>query len=193
MERSEHQRLSEDRVPVFPAAHPQRSAIGAAMHPTAKKTIAVGLLTAPMLGLMILGGAFLLSPSRPAAQPWHLIASLSELPDDGTPLLRPVYGKRFDAWTRLPDEWICDVFVRKEPNTTNVSVVPAWHHGNWRIPLRYDEHENKYVSICWNVAFDLHGKEITTLGMTRIGLDLDELPLKVIDDEIWVCHDATPN
>lgn len=112
------------------------------MHPTAKKTIALGALTSPMLGLMMLGGVFLLSPQTPPDQPWHLVASVSELPDDGTPVLMPVFGNRFDAWTRLPDERICDVFVRKEPSTTRVSVIPSWHHGDLRIPLVYDGREN---------------------------------------------------
>jgi len=161
------------------------------MHATAKKVIASCAMTAPILGLMIVGGAFLLSPQSPTTQSWHLIASMSELPDDGTPMLMPVFEKRFDAWTRLPDERVCDVFVRKEPRTTRVSVTPSWHHGDLRIPIRYDDRENKYVSVCWNVAFDMQGKEIITPGMKPIGLDLGMLPVKVNHNEIWVCVDAT--
>jgi hypothetical protein len=169
----------------------KNSAPGGKMHPIAKKTIALSAMAAPMLGLMIVGGEFLLSPQSPAPQSWHLIASMSELPNDGTPVLLPVFEERFDAWTRLPDERVYDVCVRKEPSTTRVSVTPSWHHGDLRIPIRYDDRENKYVSVCWNVAFDMQGKEITTPGMKPIGFDLGMLPVKVNHNELWVCVDAT--
>ncbi len=143
--------------------------------------------------LMHAFAGFLPTVGHPSAVAFgYLIGSVFELPVDGTPVLRPVFGKRFDAWARLPDERICDVFVRREPRTMRVSVAPSWHHGDLRIPIRYDDRKNRYASVCWNVAFDMKGKEITNTGMKPIGFDLGMLPVQVDRNEIWVCLDSTP-
>ena len=162
------------------------------MHSAATKAIAVAVMSVPMLGFMMLGAAFLLSPHGPAPESWHLIGSVSDLPDDGLPVLIPVFGKHFDAWTRLPDEKISNVFVRKEPGTTKVSAALAWHHGQFRIPIRYDQSEHKYVSACWNVEFDLQGHEIIERGIKPIGFNLVMPPVEVEHKAIWVCLDSTP-
>ena len=162
------------------------------MHPATTKAIALTVMSVPMLGFMMLGAAFLLSPHGPATESWHLVGSVADLPEDGTPVLMPVFGKHFDAWTRLPNERISDVFVRKVPETMKVSAALAWHHDQLRIPIRYEQREHKYISVCWNVEFDLQGHEIIGRGGKRVGFKLVMLPVEVENNSIWVCLDSTP-
>jgi hypothetical protein len=162
------------------------------MHPTAMKVIAITAIVVPMLGLILIGTAFLLDGHDTPSRSWHRVARLSELPNDGTPVLIPVYRQRFDAWMRLPDERIWDVYVRKETGSDNVSVVQSWHHSHLRIPIRYDSEEKQYVSLCWNVAFDMQGRQLTDRETKTEPIDFDiaVLPVKVNDGEVWVRIDA---
>jgi hypothetical protein len=161
------------------------------MHPTAMKSIAIIAISAPMLGLLSLGTAFLLDTYDTPSRSWHRVASMSELPDDGTPVLKPVYAQRFDAWMRLPDERLWDVYLRKETEFNRVSVVHSWHHPKLRMPILYDSTKKQYVSPCWNVAFDMQGKQLTDRGKKAIGVDLDVMPVRVADGEVWVRFDST--
>lgn len=156
------------------------------MHSTTKKSFAITAIAAPLLALLFLGTAFLVGARDIATQSWFVVAKTSELPSDGTPILKTVSAKRIDAWERLPDKPICDVFVRKSQNADGASVVYTWHHDSFRIPLRYDPLTKQYVSVCWNLAFDMQGKEVIEKESIPTGLRLTQLPVQVVDGIVWV-------
>lgn len=156
------------------------------MHFTTKKSIAMTAIAAPQLALLFLSFAFLVGASDTPEEAWCFVAKTSELPSDGTPVLKTVSAKQFDAWMRLPDQPICDVFVRKSRNADGASVMHSWHHDEFRIPLRYDEITRQYVSVCWKVAFDLQGKEVRGKEDSAMRSNLAQLPVQVADGVIWV-------
>jgi hypothetical protein len=160
------------------------------MH-AAKGVLAFSALIVPILGAAWLGAGFLTFRHKPPMQSKFYVTSLSELPDDGTPVLKAVYQKQYDAWTRLPDQRIGNVFVRKDPMTARVSIFRSSHHAEFRIPLRYEAEAKQYVSCWWNVAFDLRGKEIRKLCAQASGFDMTSLPLQIRDEGVWVCVPAT--
>jgi hypothetical protein len=160
------------------------------MHSTTTKSIALTAIAAPMFVLLFLCTAFLVGARDTATQSWFLVAKTSDLPSDGTPLLKTVSAKRFDAWMRLPDKPICDVFVRKSQNADGASVVHSWHHDQFRIPIRYDQKSHQYVSVCWNIACDLQGREVIEKESPPTGLSLTPLPVRVADGAVWVRLDG---
>ncbi len=160
------------------------------MHSTTKKSIALIAIAVPMLAILFLCVAFLVGAKDTETQSWLYVAKTSELPGDGTPIMKTVSVTQFDAWTRLPDKPICQVFVRKSLSADAASVMYTWHHDGFKIPLRYDPITQRYVSICWNVTFDLQGKEVTGKGSIPSDLSVTQLPAKVIDDVVWVRLDG---
>ena len=160
------------------------------MQPAKKKSIALTALAAPPLTLLLLSIAFLVGASDAPKQSWFLVAKTSELPSDGSPILKTVSAKQFDAWTRLPDKPVCNVFVRKSHNADGVSAVHSWHHDAFRIPLRFDEVTQQYVSACWNVAFDIQGNEVSGKESIPMSSKLAQLPVHVADGVVWVKLDG---
>ena len=156
------------------------------MESTMKKSIAILAAMSPILALLFFCGVFLVDSRGTPKQSWFLAANTSELPSDGAPLLKTISVKQFDAWMRLPDRPILDVFVRRSGNAEGASVVPAWHHDSFRIPLRYDQIKKQYVSVCWKIAFDMQGKEISQSESLRTGSSLTQLPVQVVDGDVWV-------
>ncbi len=156
------------------------------MNATMKRSIAMASIVAPIMAMLFLSISFLMGASGPQEESWFLVAELSDLPTDGTPIHKTVSAKHFDAWTRLPDRPILDVFIRRSGNANDASVVPSWHHDSFRIPLRYDHRKKQYVSVCWNVAFDMQGKEVSDSESVRTGSSLTQLPVQVVGGDVWV-------
>jgi hypothetical protein len=166
------------------------------MRPFIKQSLTIVALVLPLLGLLLLGAAFL--SGAPVAPPsaWRFVAMQSELPDDGTPLLKTVYEGRHDAWLQLPDRPLGNVFVRKEPGTAHPFAVAAWHRGKLQIPIEFDLEKQCYQSVCWNVAFDLHGRQLLQPGHVRDESDLAVLPVQIRQNAVWVnldSHDSPAN
>ena len=160
------------------------------MPSTVKKIVAIAGLIAPFVGLMALGAAFLVARHGHHLPSCYIAASTLELPMDGTPLLKQVYAKRFDAWQTLPDEQVSEVFVRMVPDTQQVLVLSAWHDASLRIPIRYDRKKHIYVSCCRNDTFDLDGRNQSGREPNAARSDLAKIPVQVFDDgKRWICLD----
>lgn len=152
------------------------------MRPNTMKVLALAAIVAPFCFLFSLGTVFLTGVVQTPSPTWYRVGLLSDFANDGTPQLTTVYAKRRDAWMQQPDRRVCEVFVRRHPETDAILIVPPWH--SWRIPIRYNSLRKQYESCCWKVRFDLDGREYGD-SETRAG-DLTPLLARVQESEIWV-------
>lgn len=146
------------------------------------------------LALVGAGFIFLRGPVRQESPVgWVAVASLSSLRNDGSPQPHVVRVPQFDAWTRLPDCVIGGVFVRRLPGTRQVIALRADHHRSLHIPVIYDETARLFRSSCWQVQveFDLDGQEIERIGESRMGDELQKLPVRIADDVVWVQYGSS--
>lgn len=122
-------------------------------------------------------------PERGPAE-WIVVGKLSELPNDGEPHLRAVMAAQVDAWRRLPDRPIGDVFLRRQPGSEWVTVLQARHGGDLRIPVEYDARAKEFRSCCWKVSFDLEGSALGGAGLYRN--HMRRIAYRIVDDAVQV-------
>ncbi len=121
------------------------------------------------------------------------VASLTAVPDDGVPRQFAIVADRTDSWSRLPNEPIGAIYLRRkkgeeEPQAFN-AICP--HAGCF---VGYTAERNLFQCPCHNSAFQLDGSIIQPSPSPRA---MDELPceIRTVDgrQEIWVqFHDFLP-
>jgi hypothetical protein len=133
------------------------------------------------------GVAFLTTPARePSPSGWFFVGQLSSIPENGVPQRLPLLAPQVDAWARHHDDVVGYVFVRRIPGSQKIIALRTEHHDGFRIPVTYDDQAEVYRSKCWDVQFDLNGKEITERGKAGMGERMESLSVEVAGDGIFV-------
>lgn len=152
--------------------------------------IAIVLLALVPLGTLGLASAAFLAPHRePAPGPWFKVATLGDLREDGEPIRAMITVPAHDAWAQLPDRFIGYVFVRRLPGDAAVVALRAEHHPFLHIAVNYDATKRLFHSTCWNLSFDLDGKEIMTDDLPPVGHEIERLPVHLDGADIWVRYE----
>ncbi|MDB5340313.1 MAG: (2Fe-2S)-binding protein [Planctomycetaceae bacterium] len=157
------------------------------MHSIVSKTVALVLLVVPLTSLGVLGFVFLASPPplRPSAR-WLSVAPTSQIPANGQPTFLPIMAPRYDAWTRLSDQIVGHVFVRRDLATNDIKVVSAVH-GPLAVPVDYDQQAGCFISRCFGVRFDINGTAITDRNVIPShAADMPAVDFTIVDDVLFV-------
>ncbi len=115
------------------------------------------------------------------------VATLDSVPDDGIPRFFPVVADRTDAWNRYLDEPIGAVFLRREPNSTELQCLNAiCPHAGCSVPFNIPD--NQFQCPCHNSNFEADGTRLNPEACPS-PRDLDTLavdPERLKDGEVWV-------
>ena len=123
------------------------------------KTAIFALASIIVLTLALPSAAFLAAPSNSQHQvQWIRVASVSSLPEDGTPRLMPIRLARRVDWTRMPEETIGHVFLRRTPEAG--AVVALTPHHSRGAAVAYDVEKRCFRCTCWGVEFDRNGNPL---------------------------------
>ncbi len=157
------------------------------MHSYAKKTIAIALLIAPVTLLGVVGVIFVVSPPRSRSDfLWLSVAPISRIPADGQPALLPIIAPRHDAWMRLRDEIVGQVFARRDLATNEIQVI-SWLHGPLSVPVDFDPRSGGFISRCFDVRFDINGTVIPNgHGNSSPADGMHAVDFTVIDNVLFV-------
>lgn len=113
------------------------------------------------------------------------VAPLTALPDDGVPRQFPVIADRQDAWTRMPNEAIGAVYLRRKPGSEEVEAFNATcpHAGCF---VAFNRSRDAFQCPCHDSAFGVDGQR--AFGPSP--RDLDRLDAEVRQSgeqkELWV-------
>jgi menaquinol-cytochrome c reductase iron-sulfur subunit len=143
--------------------------------------VAAGVACAvPMTACKI---AFLspLGQQSEAGAPMRL-ARLEGLPDDGTPVRVPVVLDVVDGWSRMPNQPVGAVFLRKIGKDQVLALQAECPHAGCAIA--YDPQRKDFVCPCHLARFDLDGKR--TDSSSESPRDLDALEAELQGSEVWV-------
>ena len=151
------------------------------------KAAALSIAVLLALAITLPGVAFLTGSALAARKAdWVNVGSHASLPDDGTPELVIVRVTRTDAWTRLPDEVIGRVWLRRVPDTAE---VVALHHYHLRsgAGVVFDDAKRVFRSQCWDLEFDLDGKP---LQASRPNDGMGPIEAKMVAGEVFARRPA---
>ncbi len=129
--------------------------------------------------------AFLSAAGRGAAQgaDFCRVASLDQLPEDGSPVTVAVLAEREDAWNRFPAQPIGGVLLRRLPDGQVQALNTRCPHAGCTII--FETSQRKLFCPCHNASFDLDGRRLEASSPSP--RDLDTLQVKIEDQtEIWV-------
>lgn len=116
-------------------------------------------------------------------KPFLRVASLSALPEDGTPVQFPVVADLTDAWNREPNQPIGAVYLRRVGNTVECFNAICPHAGCF---VAYAAQRKVFQCPCHTSSFELTGQRIAPSPSPR---DLDKLAVdeeKLRSGEVWV-------
>lgn len=127
----------------------------------------------------------LLDPLRHKAKvgEFSRIATLSSLPEDGTPRQFAVVADREDAWNKFPQVRVGAVYLRKTgPKEVQAINVVCPHAGCF---VNYQPDERQYLCPCHNSSFALDGTIKDQSSPSPRPLDALEVQVRE-DGAIWV-------
>ena len=131
------------------------------MTSTRKAWLAISFLFLDFAVPVAAGLATVLDTRSKHIQPeWVAVSTLRALPEDGVPQLVPVRVSRFDAWSRMPDDVVGHVFLRRVNKTTEVRALSALYQGG---TVEYDTQMGVFNVPCWNVQCDIDGRRLHTV------------------------------
>jgi len=134
------------------------------------KLLALGLgavaLAVPTLSAL----AAFLNPWRQkgASGDWVRVASLNDLPVDGTPQRFPVIADRADAWNRSPSEPIGLIFLCRLGDRVIALQSICPHAGGL---VCYDAKEKRFSCPAHGALFDAQGRRLDEKGISPRDLD----------------------
>lgn len=141
------------------------------------------LLTAPLAGLRAW-----LHPLRrsetPADGRWILVARLSALPDDNVPRRFPAVADHVNAWTRMPQQTVGAVYLRRSPGDATVQAfnVVCPHAG---CLVDYAPEQKGFLCPCHDSRFTLDGRLENPGSPSPRGLDSLDTEVRQ-GEEVWV-------
>ncbi len=143
--------------------------------------IGAGLaVVAPVAGLTVL-----LDPLRRTTENGGAVrvASLESLPGDGTPVKFSVLATKVDAWNRTPNVPVGAIYLQRLAGGKAVRAfnVKCPHAGCF---VDYRPDRSCYHCPCHDSTFAIDGKVLDPKSPSP--RPLDELPVEIRDDGIWV-------
>lgn len=112
------------------------------------------------------------------------LASIEDLPSDGTPKLYQVVAERKDAWTKYANKPIGSVFLRKINDSKVVAFNSSCPHAGCSVDINPDG--SAFFCPCHASSFDFNGgtqgKSVSPRGLDELEVDSDLLN----KGEIWV-------
>jgi menaquinol-cytochrome c reductase iron-sulfur subunit len=150
----------------------------------------LALLTPAAIGIV----AFL-NPLRQKGRSGAFIrvASLSAVPEDGTPQKFPVIADRTNAWNFYPNEPIGAVYLRRTGDGKVEALQVVCPHAGCSImvetkgtgPSSQKDTAPFYYCPCHAASFDLSGKRLEAAASPS-PRDMDSLEMEIRDNEVWV-------
>ena len=114
------------------------------------------------------------------------LATLDDLPADGSPRAYKVVAERSDAWTKYPQTPIGEVLLRKLPDGTVLALRSTCPHAGCGVNFRSGERD--FYCPCHHSAFDLDGIRLggsdnkSPRPLDALDVDAD----KLAEGEVWV-------
>lgn len=112
------------------------------------------------------------------------LASLDDLPADGTPKLFQVVAERKDAWTKYPNKPIGSVFLRRKSENEVVAFNSSCPHAGCSVDLSKDGGE--FNCPCHASTFDIEGgivgKSVSPRGLDELEVDKELLK----QGQVWI-------
>ncbi len=114
------------------------------------------------------------------------LASLDDLPADGTPRAYQVVAERSDAWTKYPQTPIGEVLLRKMSDGSVLALSSTCPHAGCGVSFRSGERD--FYCPCHDSAFDLDGIRLggsdnkSPRPLDSLEVDAD----KLAEGEVWV-------
>ena len=112
------------------------------------------------------------------------LASIEDLPSDGTPKLYQVVAERKDAWTKYASKPIGSVFLRRIDDSKVVAFNSSCPHAGCSVDINPDG--SAFFCPCHASSFDFdggtQGKSVSPRGLDELEVDSDLLD----KGEIWV-------
>lgn len=126
----------------------------------------------------------LLDPLRRKAGPAGFIqvATLSSVPDDGTPRRFAVVADRSDAWNKFPKVPIGAVYLRRTGRLLQALSVTCPHAG---CPVDYQPGSMSFLCPCHDSRFRIDGTLADRISPSSRAMDALEVELRE-GTEIWV-------
>ncbi|MBN2578109.1 MAG: Rieske 2Fe-2S domain-containing protein [Pirellulales bacterium] len=113
------------------------------------------------------------------------LASLDQLPEDGTPLRLTILDERTDAWTRYPIDAVGAVFVRRTGKDRVEALQVTCPHLGCSIVYQAAPGGGAFLCPCHQAHFDLNGKRIDLPSQSP--RDMDALEVEIRNrNEVWV-------
>jgi len=110
------------------------------------------------------------------------VASLSALPEDGSPRRFSIIADREDAWNRFPQVPIGAVYLRRAGRLVHALNVTCPHAG---CPVEYKSEGQSFLCPCHDSKFKLNGSLADSRSPSPRGMDA--LLVEVRNDtEVWV-------
>ena len=147
--------------------------------------VAVGVGGLAYLSPLAVGTVAFLTPLREKSKTGDFLrlASLENLPEDGTPQKIVIVADRTDAWNRFPDEPIGAVYLRRMPSSEVLALQVICPHAGCFIG--YDAAKKEFLCPCHQAHFDPSGKRKDEVSPAP--RDLDNLEVEVRNgNEVWV-------
>ena len=132
------------------------------------------------------GVATLLSPlgKKDSGKLKVMLASIDDLPADGTPKLYQVVAERKDAWTKYANKPIGSVFLRKTVDGDVVAFNSSCPHAGCSVDL--NPNGKMFSCPCHASNFDMKGgiigKSVSPRGLDELEIDQQLLS----KGEVWV-------
>jgi menaquinol-cytochrome c reductase iron-sulfur subunit len=142
----------------------------------------VALVTPAVVGIV----AFL-NPLRQKGRAGGFIklATLDNLPEDGSPRKFPVIADRTDAWNRFPNEPIGAVYLRRIGKDQVEALQVVCPHAGCSILFERNQAGKIFSCPCHGAKFDLSGKRLDIPSPSP--RDMDRLQVEIrSDNEVWV-------
>jgi len=112
------------------------------------------------------------------------VATIDQLPEDGTPIRVPIVADFVDAWNREPNQPIGAVYLRKQADQVVAFNAICPHAGCF---VGYSTNRDVFQCPCHTSAFELDGARImpspSPRDLDRLAVDTDRL---TDTGEIWV-------
>ncbi|HIG84176.1 MAG TPA: Rieske (2Fe-2S) protein [Verrucomicrobia bacterium] len=112
------------------------------------------------------------------------LASIEDLPSDGTPKLYQIVAEKKDAWTKYPNKPIGSVFLRRIGESKVVAFSSSCPHAGCSVDI--DSDGSAFFCPCHASSFDFdgitQGKSVSPRGLDALEVDPDLL----VKGEVWV-------
>ena len=111
------------------------------------------------------------------------LASIDDMPSDGTPKLYQVVAERKDAWTKYPNKPIGSVFLRKTDEGKVVAFSSSCPHAGCSVDI--NSAGSAFFCPCHASSFSFdgstQGKSVSPRGLDELKVD----PELLANGEVW--------